>query len=800
MLMALQVGANVITPESLYGDKWIVMRSTLSGAVAPAMLDLMQRETEWNAVVVALAGTEQQHTQALPALLLSRMIFLSQPQLKELGFATAAHTNASPDSSPHSANLKNIGYLYAIQHGAKYIYDADELLQPAANLSQLVAPTSLALVAQPVNPYAYFGQPSLWPRGYPLADLGQESSLMSVGEGGPLGLPSVAPPLIRQSLVQGLPDLDAVFLLTRTTRGRPVKVAFVERAPLALTGAAYGPISTLSTLFCYDALWATALPGSSHGPGDLWRGYWSQRLLREMLPAGAPVVSYHSPVAGRTGDMPSPTVLTARMEEESNMYFKTKTLLEFLQAWECPASAPTVAAAGLALARAMASAGFWADNDVALIEAYFADLAMVGYRFPPLPYQAPSDATQSNDEHRNITLARLQVTTGVAGDAQPLATRAWDAVVLETRVDSRWRDALVLNEKKDRIASLAPVAAAVGPAPRRVACAEMAHQTQTMMKSRAPPRVLFVVNFHWTRVATLAVCKNLLENIFAHYFNTPFDVVFVGPGEGSEGVLGNGLPENGYYSYHSLTVAYARYPTYDGYFLINDDALLVQSKFEAERFLWRWYYPFAVGEPGRACQVKPLFPWSWNALSCRQALGAFTEMCGDQFTTQCGGRHALYSGQADMYYVPARLMGRYVSWATVFLKYKVFLEIAVPTILKAIVDMHCASHSVFDEVERDLALPLCTTWDTKKRKVFHQQLLHSQDPRQGQNSPSGQCVAYHPIKLGFVGGQNEILANVSSHFRKQAHTHCRSDLCSVRYARNSDGLLWVATPVAASSP
>ena len=390
--MAVHVGANVIPSESLHGDKWIVLLgSTLSGAAAPAMLDVMQRETEWNAVFVAAAGAEQ-HT--LPALLLSRIVFLSQQQLKELGFTTVAHTSASPDSSPHRA--KNIGYLYAIQHGAKYIYDADELLRPAANLSQLVAPASLALVAQPLNPYAYFGQPSLWPRGYALADLGQESSLMSGGAGGPLGLPLVAPPLIRQSLVQGLPDLDAVFLLTRTTRGRPVKVAFVERAPLALTGAAYGPISTMSTLFCYDALWATALPSSSRGPGDLWRGYWSQRLLREMLPPGAPIVSYHSPVATRAGDMPSPAALMARMEEESSMYFKTKKLLEFLQAWECPASAPTVAAAGLALARAMAAAGFWADADVALIEAYFADLAMLGYRFPPLPYRAPSGAAQSD--------------------------------------------------------------------------------------------------------------------------------------------------------------------------------------------------------------------------------------------------------------------------------------------------------------------------------------------------------------------------------------------------------------------
>ena len=78
-----------------------------------------------------------------------------------------------------SSNVqKTIGYLFAIYNGAKYIYDAagiESLLFDdfnsyfefneytyALKYDSKSAPSSERVM----NPYAYFGQPSLWPRGY----------------------------------------------------------------------------------------------------------------------------------------------------------------------------------------------------------------------------------------------------------------------------------------------------------------------------------------------------------------------------------------------------------------------------------------------------------------------------------------------------------------------------------------------------------------------------------------------------------------------------------------------------------
>jgi hypothetical protein len=70
---------------------------------------------------------------------------------------------------------KNIGYVYAIEHGAKVIYEVDDdnILEVATlPVHELQSRMSVyATERETVNPYAYFGIPEMWPRGYPLANI-----------------------------------------------------------------------------------------------------------------------------------------------------------------------------------------------------------------------------------------------------------------------------------------------------------------------------------------------------------------------------------------------------------------------------------------------------------------------------------------------------------------------------------------------------------------------------------------------------------------------------------------------------
>lgn len=86
----------------------------------------------------------------------------------------AVHKHA-PDTSV-CGRRKNIGYLWAIKHGASVIYETDDdnvLLD--THITVLDAGEYAAYVAgetrRTVNVYESFGLPNMWPRGLPLADI-----------------------------------------------------------------------------------------------------------------------------------------------------------------------------------------------------------------------------------------------------------------------------------------------------------------------------------------------------------------------------------------------------------------------------------------------------------------------------------------------------------------------------------------------------------------------------------------------------------------------------------------------------
>ena len=55
-----------------------------------------------------------------------------------------------------------------------------------------------------MNPYAYFGYPSIWPRGYPLDQIRPEMNAEAFSRVG-------AQPHILQGLADKDPDVDAIF-------------------------------------------------------------------------------------------------------------------------------------------------------------------------------------------------------------------------------------------------------------------------------------------------------------------------------------------------------------------------------------------------------------------------------------------------------------------------------------------------------------------------------------------------------------------------------------------------------------
>lgn len=140
-----------------------------------------------------------------------------------------------------------------------------------------------------------------------------------------------------------------------------------------------------NTIFLYDALWATLIPiTTAFRVCDIWRGYWTQRLLWD--------------IGGRLAFTP-PSVVQYRNAhrsfadflDESDLYKQGGRLVEFLGAWRPPPKATLLQDRMKELAHDMVVEGFWGQGDADLISMWVDDLHAVGYKFPVPTEQAPNE-------------------------------------------------------------------------------------------------------------------------------------------------------------------------------------------------------------------------------------------------------------------------------------------------------------------------------------------------------------------------------------------------------------------------
>jgi hypothetical protein len=172
-----------------------------------------------------------------------------------------------------SYTRKNIGYLIAIQSGAKFIVETDDDNYPTDQFWQDRHETvsgDTVFTEGWVNAYAYFADNFIYPRGFPL----------ELARGPHVAFPLRAPALTRNSLIQqgladGNPDVDAIYRMLF-----PLPFDFKKSAPLILPKHTWCPFNSQNTTFFSDAYPLLYLPTfCSFRMTDIWRSFVAQRLL-----------------------------------------------------------------------------------------------------------------------------------------------------------------------------------------------------------------------------------------------------------------------------------------------------------------------------------------------------------------------------------------------------------------------------------------------------------------------------------------------------------------------------------------
>ena len=289
---------------------------------------------------------------------------------------------------------KNIGYLYAITHGAKAIWDFDDdnLLNfyltgaspdPSLSLDSYVPSSDDQLLevqeldghtATTYNPYPYLGAPTLpsWPRGLPLSHIKQPETYNRCAEPARIRHGSVA---VLQSLADHQPDVDAIFRFVM-----PIPFNFQRSdatRPLMIPARVLTPYNAQATLHLKAGFWGLLLPVSVNGRvSDIWRSYFFQRLFWD--------------VGLRVGFMARPLVTQDRnihsnladFNAEDDLYQKSEQLIDFLQQWEGKSATLTGRIEELWVA--LYEHEYIDILDVTIVQLWLQALIDAGYRFPDL--------------------------------------------------------------------------------------------------------------------------------------------------------------------------------------------------------------------------------------------------------------------------------------------------------------------------------------------------------------------------------------------------------------------------------
>ena len=316
--------------------------------------------------------------------------------------------NEFADTLPwNNFGRKNVGFLYAIMHGAKVIYDFDDdnLLKfwipgaappgaPSLDAAITDNEEQSIDVLEPkdhnwptYNPYPVLGAPTLpsWPRGLPLDDIKVPNCSNTPLHNVTLKASSIA---VLQSLAEYEPDVDAIYRLTM-----PIPFFFnrpKEDKHLMVPKGTLTPYNAQATLHFRAGFFGLFLPITVSGRvTDIWRSFIAQRLFWDV---GLQIGFIARPIVVQDRNIHTNI---ADLAAEWDIYVKGKQLMTFLESWK--GKGRTIVERTEELWVALYERQYIEIGDVELVQLWLQSLINAGYRFPEV-IDAPTYSSSSYPE------------------------------------------------------------------------------------------------------------------------------------------------------------------------------------------------------------------------------------------------------------------------------------------------------------------------------------------------------------------------------------------------------------------
>jgi len=254
---------------------------------------------------------------------------------------------------------KNLGYLEAIGRGATVLFDTDDDNAPLSHWRPRGVQTEARQLRYNgwVNVYRWFSRRFIWPRGIPLEHL-HECQRAKV-DAGSIGLVECP---VQQGLVNGSPDVDAVWRLTLDE-----EFSFDEAPSVWLVPGSWCPFNSQSTWWFRKSFVLLYLPSSvSMRVTDIWRSFVAQRCLWE-LGYG---VAFHGPESVQHRNAHN---LLRDFEQEIPAYLNNNRIISILEKIQLSSCADAIGDNLHRCYEALASDGIMPSREMPLLEAWLVD-------------------------------------------------------------------------------------------------------------------------------------------------------------------------------------------------------------------------------------------------------------------------------------------------------------------------------------------------------------------------------------------------------------------------------------------
>ena len=506
---------------NIKSDKWIVM--TASNPPSNLIIDLEAKIKKWKIIVI---GNNKTTDSKWDIFINSKnLIYLSIINQSKLEYNILKYIKND------SKCRKNIGYLFAIQHGAKEIYEIDENLNISnydssfldINIHNSYLCYGVRNDKIMINPYVYFRENNIWPRGFLYKDIISDyNNTFYYTHSSKVNLK----PLVYQGLINEIPDVDSIFMLSNfKVNDGGLNITFLKNEPLIYLPGNYVPINSKCAKYIYDIFPFLLLPITiNESISDILRGYILERFVYEFQ---GTVVFYNTKFFNRNN-----IIKKFILVEEKQIIFNLNKILDIIKSKTYSKKRPQKLM--FSILSELINNNILKKEELEIYKAYLDDLSNIGYNFSKL-FTKKRNNKVSN--YLNIS-------------SELIYHRPTNPIILRNN---------------------------------NISYQIMKHSYNNKVYND----ILLIINYNNPGYLKL---NEYLEKLYKNNFP---NIVYLYPGKQSKkepNIIKCKESHQGYYSYRCIEYIYKKYPNYKGYLLTNDDNYLKIWELENLDFSIPWFY------------------------------------------------------------------------------------------------------------------------------------------------------------------------------------------------------------------